>query len=45
MGFRPGPSYKEILDALLAARLNNVVNTKEDEVKFVTERFRTYLQK
>ena len=44
MGFRPGPFYKQILDALLAARLNNEVNTREDEVEFVTKRFGDSLQ-
>ncbi len=45
LGFKPGPFYKEMLDALLAARLNHAVSTREDEVKFVTDRFGMYLQK
>jgi tRNA nucleotidyltransferase (CCA-adding enzyme) len=45
LGFKPGPFYKEMLDALLAARLNRAVSTREDEVKFVTDRFGMYLQK
>jgi tRNA nucleotidyltransferase (CCA-adding enzyme) len=45
MGFPPGPSYKQVLDALLAARLNNQVNTREEEVEFVTKRFGNFLQK
>jgi tRNA nucleotidyltransferase (CCA-adding enzyme) len=44
LGFKPGPFYKEMLDALLAARLNRAVSTREDEVKFVTDRFAMYLQ-
>jgi tRNA nucleotidyltransferase (CCA-adding enzyme) len=45
LGFKPGPFYKEILDALFAARLNSMVSTREEEVKFVTDRFGMYLQK
>lgn len=45
MGFKPGPFYREVLDALLSARLNNEVNTREDEVEFVTQRFGNSLQK
>ncbi len=45
MGFKPGPSYREILDALLAARLNNELNTREDEVAYVTKKFGHSLQK
>jgi len=39
MGFKPGPLYKQILDALLEAKLNSQVNTKEDEVLFVKEKY------
>jgi tRNA nucleotidyltransferase (CCA-adding enzyme) len=39
MGFQPGPLYKRILDALLEARLNNQVNSKEDELLFVKEKY------
>jgi tRNA nucleotidyltransferase (CCA-adding enzyme) len=35
MGFEPGLLFKEIFDGLLKARLNNVVKTREDEIKFV----------
>jgi tRNA nucleotidyltransferase (CCA-adding enzyme) len=45
LGFEPGPFYKEILNALFAARLNSMVSTREEEVKFVTDRFGRYLQK
>jgi tRNA nucleotidyltransferase (CCA-adding enzyme) len=45
LGFKPGPFYKKMLDALLAARLNHAVSTREDEVKFVTDRFGMYLEK
>jgi tRNA nucleotidyltransferase (CCA-adding enzyme) len=39
MGFPTGPFYKQVLDALLAARLNNQVNTREEEIEFVTKKF------
>jgi tRNA nucleotidyltransferase (CCA-adding enzyme) len=39
MGFSPGPFFKEIFDRLLEARLNDLVKTKEDEVRFVEETF------
>jgi len=39
LGFRPGPIYKEILDRVLEAHLNEQVKTKEDELRFVRENF------
>ncbi|MFH1293550.1 MAG: CBS domain-containing protein [Pseudomonadota bacterium] len=39
MGFSPGPFFKEIFDRLLEARLNDLVKTKEDEIRFVEETF------
>lgn len=39
MGFPPGPLFKEILEALLEARLNNEVATREDEAAFVQKRY------
>jgi tRNA nucleotidyltransferase (CCA-adding enzyme) len=39
MGFPPGPLFREILDAVLEARINNEVATREDEVAFVRERY------
>ena len=39
MGFTPGPLFKEILDRLLGARLNDTVKTKEDELAFVKKHF------
>ncbi|MGD2124747.1 MAG: CBS domain-containing protein [Desulfobacteraceae bacterium] len=44
MGFKPGPLYKEIFDSLLEARLNNRVSAKEDEIKFVKEKFGRHLE-
>jgi tRNA nucleotidyltransferase (CCA-adding enzyme) len=43
MGFEPGPLYREILDRLLAARLNGHIITKRDETAFVMEHFGTHL--
>jgi len=39
LGFKPGPLYRQILDALLEAKLNNKVNTREDELLFVREKY------
>ncbi|PKN64603.1 MAG: polya polymerase [Deltaproteobacteria bacterium HGW-Deltaproteobacteria-15] len=39
MGMQPGPLYKQILDTLLKARLEGEVNTREDEVQYVRNRF------
>jgi len=39
MGFKPGPVYKDILDSLLEARLNNAISTKRDEIRYVKDRF------
>jgi tRNA nucleotidyltransferase (CCA-adding enzyme) len=41
MGFKPGPIFKEILQRLLEARLNNIVKTKEDEINFVKYTFKS----
>ncbi|MDY7036724.1 MAG: CBS domain-containing protein, partial [Thermodesulfobacteriota bacterium] len=39
MGYKPGPMYKEIFDRLMEARLNSLISTKEDEIRFVKETF------
>jgi len=39
MGFQPGPLYRQILEALLEAKLNHQVNTKEDEILYVKEKY------
>ena len=44
MGFPPGPLYREILDRIMEARLNNLINTKDDEVRFVKETFRGHME-
>ncbi len=38
MGFQPGPVFKKIFDSLLEARLNDLIKTKEDEIKLVKEK-------
>lgn len=37
LGFRPGPVFKEALDALWQARLDGQVNTREEELAFVSD--------
>ena len=39
MGYEPGPIFHTILEEVLAARLDGVVESKEDEVAFVRSRF------
>jgi len=39
MGFRPGPAFKEILDAVEEAQLNGRLHTREEAVQFVEESF------
>jgi tRNA nucleotidyltransferase (CCA-adding enzyme) len=39
MGYKPGPIFKKILTALLDARLDRKVKNREDEIRFVKERF------
>lgn len=41
LGVAPGPQFKRILAALLAARLNGKVVTVEDEIALVQQRFLT----
>ena len=39
MGYSQGPLFREILEGLLEARLNDLVKTREDEIEFVRERW------
>ena len=39
MGFQGGPVFKEIFERLLEARLNRLVETRDDEIRFVQETF------
>jgi len=41
MGFKPGPLFREIFEEILAAKLQGEVLTREDEIKFVTRKFRS----
>ncbi len=36
LGIQPGPRYKDLMQAVLDAKLDGVVETKEDEIKFVS---------
>jgi tRNA nucleotidyltransferase (CCA-adding enzyme) len=36
-GLKPGPVYREIMSAVMQARLNNRLETRRDELKFVDE--------
>lgn len=37
LGVKPGPMYRELLDAILSARLNGVVTSREDELRLAKE--------
>jgi tRNA nucleotidyltransferase (CCA-adding enzyme) len=39
MGFTEGPIYRDIFNLLMEARLNNLIKSKEDELRFVEEHF------
>jgi tRNA nucleotidyltransferase (CCA-adding enzyme) len=39
MGFKPGPAFKQIFDAILAARMNSALTTKEEEIRLVQQHF------
>jgi tRNA nucleotidyltransferase (CCA-adding enzyme) len=39
MGFNPGPAFKQIFDAILAARMNSALTTKEEEIRLVKQNF------
>lgn len=39
MGLKSGPVFKEIFDRLLEARLNNLLKTRDDEIRFVKDTF------
>ncbi|SPD74098.1 CBS domain containing protein [uncultured Desulfobacterium sp.] len=43
MGFPEGPIYRDVFNLVMEARLNNLVKTKEDELRFVQEHFKHYL--
>jgi len=37
MGIKPGPIYRKILEAVLDAKLNGQIKTRDDELKFVKD--------
>jgi tRNA nucleotidyltransferase (CCA-adding enzyme) len=39
MGYPPGPLFKEILTAILDARLERQIKSREGEIKFVKDKF------
>jgi len=39
MGLKSGPVFKKIFDRLLEARLNNLLKTRDDEIRFVKDTF------
>ncbi|MEW6379269.1 MAG: CBS domain-containing protein [bacterium] len=41
LGYQPGPVYKKILDSLLQARLDGEIETRQDEINYVKQRFST----
>jgi tRNA nucleotidyltransferase (CCA-adding enzyme) len=41
MGYATGPLFKKILTAVLDARLERKIKSREDEIKFVKDKFRT----
>jgi tRNA nucleotidyltransferase (CCA-adding enzyme) len=45
MGFRPGPLFREIMNDLLMARLDQKVKSKDDEVAFVNRGYRARTRK
>jgi len=40
MGYRPGPLFKKIFSSILDSRLDNKVKSREDEIKYVKEKFK-----
>ncbi len=38
-GLKSGPVFREVFDSLLEARLNNLTKTKDDEIRFVKDKF------
>jgi tRNA nucleotidyltransferase (CCA-adding enzyme) len=41
MGLQPGPVFRDVLESLLEARLNNLIKTRDDEVEFVKQNWQT----
>jgi len=45
LGITPGPAYKKILHALLYARLDGKVETRDEEINLVKKKYRSYFAK
>ena len=39
MGYKPGPEFRIMLNELLGARLDNLIETREDEIALLQEKF------
>jgi tRNA nucleotidyltransferase (CCA-adding enzyme) len=39
LGYRPGPPFKKMLEALLLARLDGLTSTRDEEIAFLQEHF------
>lgn len=39
LGYRPGPPFKKMLEALLLARLDGLTSTRDDEIAFLNDHF------
>ena len=39
MGYKPGPLFNKILKAILDARIEGQIKSREEEIKFVKELF------
>jgi len=39
LGIRPGPIYRDILNSLLYAKLDGQVQSRDDELRFVQQKF------
>ena len=39
IGLKSGPVFREVFDSLLEARLNNLTKTRDDEIRFVKDKF------
>ncbi|MGA1875323.1 MAG: CBS domain-containing protein [bacterium] len=42
MGYRPGPIFRQIMQALLEAKLDGAIKTRQDEVDYVKKFFSTH---
>jgi tRNA nucleotidyltransferase (CCA-adding enzyme) len=45
LGYKPGPQYRQILDALLAATLDQVIRVQADAIAFLAEHYPLPAQK